>query len=104
MLSFCAASSAPLRTRSQKVSPGAPWLIMDTTRRGVSTVPPPPLPSLSVGRGAPPVAEHPVTARASPSTIAAVLISLTYVSQRRSGAQVKHLTSVVNRFRWFLLG
>src|SRR6266567_75606 len=39
MLSFAAAASAPLRTMSQKVSPGAAWVIMATVIFGVLTVP-----------------------------------------------------------------
>src|SRR5439155_21390899 len=35
MLSLSAAAMAPLRTMSQKVSPGAWWVIMATFRRGV---------------------------------------------------------------------
>src|SRR3989442_8012742 len=35
MLSFAAAASAPLRTMSQNVSPGAAWVITATFMRGV---------------------------------------------------------------------
>ena len=41
MLSFFAAVSAPLRIRSQKVSPGGPWVTIATVNRGVSAWPAP---------------------------------------------------------------
>src|SRR5215210_3914094 len=39
MLSFAAAAWAPLRMRSQKVSPGAAWVITATVMRGVEALP-----------------------------------------------------------------
>ena len=55
-LSFAAAVSAPLRTRSQNAFPGTPWVIIAIVMRGVSAVPAPIPPS--VVRGFPPVLEH----------------------------------------------
>ena len=57
MLSFFAAVSAPLRMRSQNESPGTSWVIMATVMRGVSTLPPPPIP-FPDSEGFPPVDEH----------------------------------------------
>src|SRR3954454_12515749 len=56
MLSFFAAVSAPLRTRSQNESPGTSWVIIAIVTRGVSAVPPPMPPPDSWGF--PPVLEH----------------------------------------------
>ena len=56
MLSLAAAVSAPLRTRSQNVSPGTSWVIIAMVARGVSAVPAPiPDPEES---GFPPVLEQ----------------------------------------------
>ena len=60
MLSFLAAVSAPLRMRSQKVSPGGPCVTIATVKRGVSAWPAP-IPE-SDDRGLPPVLEHAVIA------------------------------------------
>ena len=63
MLSFCAAASAPLRMRSQKVSPGASWVTIAIVTRGVFTPPPPP-PAPPVSAGFPPVLEQAASAAA----------------------------------------
>src|SRR5690349_18851411 len=71
MLSFLAAVSAPLRTRSQNESPGTSWVIMAMTIRGVSAVPDPMPPPLLCGL--PPVLEHALSSvtAASPRAAAA---------------------------------
>src|SRR5882724_7169953 len=56
MLSFFAAVSAPLRTKSQNESPGTSWVIIAIVTRGVSAVLPPMPPPDSWGF--PPVLEH----------------------------------------------
>src|SRR5215211_2943149 len=52
-LSLAAAASAPLRMMSQKVSPGAPWVIMATVISGVFA-----LPALGPAAGVAPVDSH----------------------------------------------
>ena len=63
-----AASSAPLRTMSQKVSPAAAWVIIAILIRGVVATCPPPA-ALPVSAGLPPVLEQAL--RASIGTTAA---------------------------------
>src|SRR5882724_10028430 len=57
MLSFLAAVSAPLRTRSQNESPGTSCVIIAIVTRGVSAAVPPPIPP-PFSWGFPPVLEH----------------------------------------------
>ena len=68
MLSLAAACSAPLRTLSQKASPGPAWVTMATFQRGVVTALPPVAAALARASSArlPPVLLQPaaVTARA----------------------------------------
>src|SRR6478736_8535604 len=57
MLSFLAAVSAPLRTKSQNESPGTSWVTIAIVTRGVSAAVPPPIPP-PFSWGLPPVLEH----------------------------------------------
>src|SRR5699024_3042254 len=66
-LSFLAASSAPLRTWSQKVSPGAAWVTIATVISSVpAPPPPPPPPSVS---SFPPVDDPPASASAATAAV-----------------------------------
>src|SRR6185312_580080 len=80
MLSFAAAVSAPLRTRSQNALPGTPCVIMATVTRGVSAVPAAiPLPE---PRGRPPVLEHDARARTAARTTAALNRHLRLITEQ----------------------
>src|ERR1700694_5712809 len=66
MLSLAAAACAPLRIRSQKLSPGASWVIIATVARGVFATPA--LPPPDEVFGLPPVLEHAASAVAASTT------------------------------------
>src|SRR5262245_33744943 len=91
MLSFFAAVSAPLRIRSQNVSPGGPWVTIATVNRGVSAWPAP-IPS-PVVRGLPPVLEQAVSAAKIPMD-AAITRKVFIVAPSADGRRVRGLERV----------
>src|SRR5689334_20451819 len=71
MLSLAAAACAPLRMRSQKVSPGEAWVTMATVMRGVVALPAKAGVSPSSDFLPPELLEQPVANRAPTRTVAA---------------------------------